>query len=279
MASQNLSRTRVAPQTEGLITLHVLRKESITPHLVRVTLGGGDVADFVPLGRDQWFRLFLPVAGDEALSRLPNKLSTVSYLKFLTISKTERPILRNYTVRAHRADGPDGPEIDVDFVLHGSAAEGTAGPASTWAETCEPGATVALLDEGIGFNPPDGLTDLRLVADETGLPAVAAILEGLPPETTGEAIVEVPTAEDRQELSAPAGVTVRWVVREDAHAKPGEAALAAVQAAPVASTPFYGWTVGEQALATGVRAHWVAQGVPKENITFVGYWRVGKNAY
>ncbi|WP_410626009.1 hypothetical protein [Amycolatopsis sp. cmx-8-4] len=39
-------------------------------------------------------------------------------------------------VRAYRPDGPDGPEFDVGFVLHGSAADGTAGPAATWAQNC-----------------------------------------------------------------------------------------------------------------------------------------------
>jgi hypothetical protein len=52
-----------------------------------------------------------------------------------------------------RPDGPDGPELDVDFVLHGSAADGTAGPAAVWARNCARGDAVAVLDEGIGFNP------------------------------------------------------------------------------------------------------------------------------
>ncbi len=276
MAGQNVRRTRVAPRTEGLITLRVVRKAQVTPHLMRITLGGGDAADFVPMGRDQWFRLFLPVAGDASLSRLPGKLSTVSYLRYLTISRTERPILRNYTVRAHRPDGPEGPELDVDFVLHGSAADGTAGPASAWAEQCRPGAAVALLDEGIAFMPPDGVADVRLVADETGLPAVAAILEGLAADVTGEALVEVPTAADRLDLATPSAVAVQCVVRDDPPATPGVAALAALSARPVPTKRFYGWAVGEQGLATGARRHWVANGVAKDDITFVGYWRAGK---
>lgn len=82
------------------------------------------------MGHDQWFRLFLPVSAN-SLTRLPPRLTTLSYARFLTISKTDRPVLRNYSVRARRPAGPEGPEIDVDFVLHGSAADGTAGPATS----------------------------------------------------------------------------------------------------------------------------------------------------
>lgn len=59
-----------------------------------------------------------------------------------------RPVLRSYSVRAYRPDGPDGPELDIDFVLHGSAADGTAGPAATWAQHCARDDAVAILDEG-----------------------------------------------------------------------------------------------------------------------------------
>ena len=63
----------------------------------------------------------------------------MAYFKYLAISKSERPTLRTYTIRDYRENGPDGPEIDVDFVLHGSAEDGTAGPAATFATTCSEG--------------------------------------------------------------------------------------------------------------------------------------------
>jgi NADPH-dependent ferric siderophore reductase len=62
-------------------------------------------------------------------------------------------VLRNYSVRAYRPARPEGPELDVDLVLHGSADDGTAGPAATWAQTGEVGDAVAILDKGIGFTP------------------------------------------------------------------------------------------------------------------------------
>ncbi|WP_019632449.1 siderophore-interacting protein [Actinomadura atramentaria] len=274
MARQNLTARRIKPERSELLTLEVLRRERISPHFSRVTLGGGDIDRFVPLGFDQWFRLFIPVPGG-SLDRIPAKLTALSYMKYLTIDKETRPVLRNYSVRAFRPDGPRGPELDVDFVLHGSAADGTAGPAAAWAETCAEGDAAAILDEGAGYNPPPSLARTILVADESGLAATAGVLASLPPETTGRAIIEIPSSEDEQRLDRPEGVEVEWVVRT-ADSAPGQAALACAQALPIPDEPFYGWVVGEQSLPTSLRRHWVKAGVPKENIAFCGYWRAGK---
>ena len=42
---------------------------------------------------------------------------------------------------------------------------------------------------------------------------------------------------------------------------------------PSRPAPGYGWVVGEQALATGLRRHWVKSGLAKDRIMFCGYWR------
>ncbi|GIE95510.1 siderophore-interacting protein [Paractinoplanes rishiriensis] len=261
MARSNLHATRIKPEQTELLVLRVLRSERISPGFQRVTLGEGDVGKFRPMGFDQWFRLFIPVA-DGSLDRLPNKLNTLAFLRFLAIAKATRPLLRSYTVRAAR----DG-SFDVDFVLHEPA-----GPAAEWAVKCAPGDTVAILDEGIGFHPPDFVDRIRLVGEESALPAIAGILGSLDAGVRGEAIIEIPAEADRQDLTAPAGVSVTWVVRQDHAAVPGVAALAAAVALSPAPG-MYGWVAGEQALASGLRRHWVATGVPKENIMFCGYWR------
>ena len=271
MARTNVQATRIKPQVSEMLTLQVLRSERISDHFARVTLGGGDIDRFTVMGFDQWFRLFIPVA-DDSLARLPDKVDAISYLKLLTMSKSSRPIMRNYTVRGHRADGPDGSEIDVDFVLHGSAQDGTAGPAARWAQTCSPGDQVAIFDEGVTFNQPPSLRRVVVIADETGLPAVAGIMASLPRSARGQAVIEVPAAGDRQSLEAPDGVEVNWIER-DAQSVPGYETLAAAQDLPLPAEPFYGWVVGEQALPSGLRRHWVRAGVPKENITFCGYWK------
>ncbi|MGD6755625.1 siderophore-interacting protein [Streptomyces sp. BH105] len=276
MQRGNLTATRVKPESARPLRLHVLRSVRLSPHFARVTLGGGDIADFRPMGYDQWFRLFLPTGpdADASLGRIPDRLTTAGYLRLLGGPRETRPVLRNYTVSAHRAEGPQGPELDVDFVLHGHGDEAAAGPAATWAQHCAPGDAVALVDEGTGFNLPEGVRRVALAADESGLPALAGVLASLPADTTGWALAEVPTPEDRRKLAAPPGVEVVWVDRgETPSPVPGAAALNRARQLPLPDGPLYGWAVGESGLATGLRRHWVAQGVPKGRIMFCGYWK------
>lgn len=266
----------VKPETQDLLHLTVLRTERLSPHWMRVTLGSGDIDRFRPMGYDQWCRIFLPLGGDEGLERLPAKAHKLfGYLKYLRIPDGMRPVMRNYSVRAFRPATENAPaELDVDFVLHGSAAGGTAGPASRWAETCKPGESVVIIDEGLAFNPNRGTDRVLLVTDETGLPAVSSICASLPETATGLAIIEVPGAADALEFPHPAGVQVRWIVRDD-DAKPGALALDALVASDLLPTPFHAYLAGEQALPTEGRRHLVGRGVSKEHISFCGYWRVG----
>jgi NADPH-dependent ferric siderophore reductase len=217
----------VKPESQDLLHLTVLRTERLSPHWTRITLGGGDISRFRPLGYDQWFRIFLPMGGDEGLERIPAKANKIfGYLKYLRIPDGMRPVMRNYTVRAYRAQGDSGgPEIDVDFVLHGTGP--TAGPASRWADAAAPGESVVIIDEGLGFNPERGVDRVALVADETGAPAVAGVCASLPPTATGFAIIEAPSAEDILPFDAPDGIEVQWIVREPG-VKPGTLALASL---------------------------------------------------
>jgi len=249
----------------------------LSPHWMRVTLGGGEIDRFRAMGYDQWFRLFLPLGGDEGLERLPAKANKMfGYLKYLRIPDGVRPVMRNYTVRAFRpATTTSGAELDVDFVIHGAAADGTAGPASRWAQSCQAGESVVVIDEGLTFNPDRGTDRVVLVSDETGLPAIAGICASLPSHATGLAIVEVPSAEDALDFPHPTGVAVRWIVR-DSDVKPGTLALQALRDASIPDAAFHAYVVGEQALATEGRRHLVGErGVSKDHVSFCGYWRLG----
>ncbi|PZU44372.1 MAG: NADPH-dependent ferric siderophore reductase [Microbacterium sp.] len=264
----------VKPASQDLIHLEVLRTKRLGPHWMRVTLGGGEIDSFVPLGYDQWFRIFLPLGGDDGLERIPAKANRIfGYLKYLRIPDGVRPVMRNYTVRAYRAIGESGgAEIDVDFVLHGTGP--TAGPASRWADAAEPGESVVIIDEGLAFNPERGTQRVLLVADETGAPAVAGVCASLPADATGVAIIEAPSADDVLSFDAPAGVEVRWIVRPDG-VKPGTQALAALQELALPASDTHAFIVGEQSLPTSARRHLVAQGHDKDRISFIGYWRLG----
>lgn len=245
------------------------RAEQISPNFVRVTLAGGDLDTFEPLGFDQWFRLGIPVPDGIALDRLPERLDTRSYLRYMLLPKNTRPVIRNYTVREFRPDGPEGPELDIDFVVHGT--EGVAGP---WAVSARPGAQIAFIDQGCGWKP--GVADhYLLVSDETGLPAVAGVLRDMPRDAIGNAVIEVADLADAQQTGAPNGMTVHWVVRQ-AGSRPGALALETAKSLELPAGTPYVFVVGESALATGLRRWAVSEvGVPKANVTFCGYWKLG----
>ena len=116
----------------------------------------------------------------------------------------QRPELRWYTIRSLR---PDVREIDVGFVLHGDA-----GPGSRWAGAARPGDEVGFRAGKATYVPPDGDGRRLLAADETALPALAAILEahGAGPAPI-EAFAEVPDESYRQPLDA----AVTWLFRGD----------------------------------------------------------------
>lgn len=254
----------------GVYRAEVAATERVTPHMMRVTLRGDDLAHLPHRGYDHWFRLFLPRSdGDTDFDAVPDHFTFGGYVKYLTTKSGTRPPFRNYTIRAHR---PDSAELDVDFVAHGD--NGIAGP---WAQRAQPGERVAFIDQGRGFDPIGETDAVLLVGDESALPAIAGILRDLPRDTEGVAIIEVPDAADRQELEAPAGVQVRWLPRGDAPDHPGTLALEEVRGyTPDRPERLHAYLAGEQHLVAESRRHLVASHVPKARITFTGYWKVGR---
>jgi NADPH-dependent ferric siderophore reductase len=264
MASSNIA---VAHAPSGLMHAEVVRRVPLSPHLVRVTVAGDDLERFVFQGFDQWVRLALPPTGVERVAGLGDRLDVRGYLKWRTLPAAQRPVIRNYTIRSFDAVAR---EADIDFVVHGDA--GVAGP---WAVAAEPGAALAMIDQGCGFRHDPAVGRVLLVGDETALPAIAGILRDLPRDTVGEAVIEVPDIADAQEAGEPDGVGVHWVVRP-ADARPGALALEHALELPPGDGPVQVFAAGESALATGVRRSLVERGVPKGAITFCGYWKLGR---
>ncbi|QOR71591.1 siderophore-interacting protein [Ruania alkalisoli] len=264
-----MSNITVTHADSGLIQVEVLRRERITPHMTRVTFTGAALADFEYQGFDQWFRLAIGIHDDDRFDNLPSRFGIGGYLKYLALPKGTRPVIRSYTVRAFR---PGSLELDVDFLVHGT--EGIAGP---WAASAEPGTQAAFIDQGCGWKPVPADWTL-LVADESGLPAVAGILRDMPRDAVGHAMIELYDAADRQELDAPPGMQVHWLER-DPDTDPGTVLLPVLAGMDLPAGEVYAFAVGESAVATGARRHLVRErGVAKQNVTFAGYWKVGRAA-
>ncbi|NRD27293.1 siderophore-interacting protein [Frigoribacterium sp. VKM Ac-2836] len=292
-------RPPVKPAEPRLHRLEVLRSKRVSPSFQRVTVVGDDLHEFGDMGFDQWFRLFLPLPGSGSL-RLPRATTSLWYAQYLAIPEPERPHCANYTVREFRPAGSGASssdasraQLDIDFVLHRGDSGELEGGAAIWACAARPGDALGLLDQGVLFNAPDDATEIHLVADETGLPGTEGIVRSLHRASVGSVIQEVPTRADVRPLDAPDGVEVTWVVRDELDPRalgggagaagagagagadflPGEGALAALLSRSAADPRAYAYVVGESALATGGRRHLHAAGLPKDRITFSGYWK------
>ena len=183
-------------------TFDVVRSEQLTPHMIRLVLGGRGFDTFTPSAfSDSYVKIVVP-RSDTDVSALPMPLTLDS---FKELPEAYQPVVRTYTVR--RAD-PERREIAIDFVVHGE--HGVAGP---WAASARPGDPAYLMGPS-GAYAPDPAADWYLFAgDEAGLPAISAGLEALAPDAVGLAFIEVSGPDDEVQLTAPEGVQIRWIYR------------------------------------------------------------------
>ncbi|MFF3935144.1 siderophore-interacting protein [Streptomyces phaeofaciens] len=260
---------RLMPQHPRMFRAEVVRTERLSPSIHRVTVAGTDLTTFPWQGYDHWFRLFLRLPHQRRL-RLPEFTGSRWWQPYLAIPEDERPHCANYTVADFR---PEAAEMDIDFVVHRGPSGELEGRAAIWACRARPGDALAVLDQGLLFDCPADASEVLIAADETGLPATTGILRSLPAGTVGRLIQEVPTSQDRRALHAPAGMTVTWVVREDRASVPGSAALDELRRLTHADPAGYAFVIGESALATEGRRHLHRAGLPKDRITFSGFWR------
>ncbi|MBW8486753.1 siderophore-interacting protein [Actinomadura parmotrematis] len=266
-------RTSAEAPAARLFRAFVLSSARLTPSMQRVTVGGPELRDFPWLGHDHWFRLFFRCPHQDRF-HAPEVAGDTWWKPYLAMPDATRPYCANYTVAGFR---PEAGELDIDVVVHRGPDGEIEGGAAVWACAAEPGEELALLDQGVMYEAPDDAAGVLLVADESGLPAVAGILRSLPPAMPVRVLQEVPTAADRRDLDAPAGARVDWIPREDPRAVPGAAALAALRALDAVDPAGYAFVVGEQTLATEGRRHLVRAGLPKSRITFSGFWKSGRH--
>ncbi|WP_419995250.1 siderophore-interacting protein [Streptomyces boninensis] len=249
----------------------VIRTQQLSPSLVRVTFGGPGLTGFAAGGRDQSLSLFLPHPGQQA----PVMPTGEGWFDaYRAMDPALRAILRSYTVRAQRSAAGGATEVDIDFVLHAEP----AGPAATWAAAARPGDRLIFLgpavpdNAGVRFRLPDGASEVLLAADETALPAAAAILESLPDDIPVRAWLTVPHPDDRLPLTAPAKAEITWLTEG------GQAALTTAfreSALPGGPGP-YAWLAGEAGMVKTLRRHLVGEcGVDRRAVSFTGYWRRG----
>lgn len=287
---------------------HVVSSQRLSPSFQRIRLGG--LKQMGPAGPVRDLRIKLIFPGRAGLPTFP---PGNWYEHWVTLDPTTRGDMRTYSIRNAY---PERGEIDVDFVLHtapGATGPASAWAASARAGdeivVCGPARDDA---SGVGIEfAPGSASQIHLFGDETALPAIARIVDEWPTTPlgpTGTVHVEVPYPQDQQILAAPNGVQVRYYPRQG-HAH-GAALLDAAASLLSTSVPereeaegdmtwetpafsalgeeisgeldtphgdAYYWIAGESSLVTTMRRMLVKQaGIPRSNVSFMGYWRQGR---
>jgi NADPH-dependent ferric siderophore reductase len=232
----------------------VLRLEPLGSRMTRFVLGGEALAGLPLEQPGEIVTLLWPAPGrdlvlPEAGWRFPPGVAAAQHA-------------RNYTVRAW--DAAAG-ELSVDFVLHGDH-----GRAARWAAGARPGDRIGFAGPRVHWQPAGDAAWSLLVADETGLPALAAIAETLPPGHRALALVEVGDAGEEQPVDCAAELDLRWLHRDGA--APGTTTLLAdaVRALDLPAGRGRAWGAGEALAMRDVRRHLRET---LEDVDVLGYWK------
>lgn len=242
-------------------TAVVVRTERLTPHMVRLVLGGDGLAEFgAGAYSDHYVKLLFEPEGVRYAE--PWDMDVIR----ATHRREAWPRQRAYTVRAW---DPARLELTLDFVVHGDEGLAAPGrPASSPASSSTSSAPAAAT--------PRPLADWHLLAgDESALPAIAASMERMPRGAQVHAFIEVDGPADEQDIRTPDGITPVWLHRGDRPV--GAALVEAVTSLRFPSADVHAFVHGEAGFVKELRRHLrLDRGVPRERLSISGYWRLGE---
>uniref|UniRef100_A0AAU2JLX3 Siderophore-interacting protein n=1 Tax=Streptomyces sp. NBC_00049 TaxID=2903617 RepID=A0AAU2JLX3_9ACTN len=243
-------------------TAVVVRTERLSPHMVRLVLGGDELAGFgAGSFTDHYVKILFAAEGVSYPA--PWDLDRIR----ADFPRAQWPRQRAYTVRSW---DPVHQELTLDFVVHGD--EGLAGP---WAARVQPGELVRFLGPGGAYAPDPSAAWHLLVGDDSALPAIAAAMERMPVGARVHAFVEVEGPEDELKFATPDGVVPIWLHR--AGRPVGEALVEAVTSLEFPSTDVHAFVHGEAGFVKELRRHLrMERGVARERLSISGYWRLGE---
>lgn len=245
--------------------LQVRRTLRLTPHLLRVTLGGDELADFTSASFDDHVKVFLPHERG-AMPALP----AVGERGPVFPAGRPVPEARDYTPRRY---DPDALELDIDFVLHGD------GPGSSWAAQARVGDYLGIAGPRGSFVIPQEFDWHLLVGDETALPAIARRVAELPAGKRVLAVVETGSPAARLNLETLADLRIQWVHGASSMADGTGPLERVVRRLVLPEGEGYVWAAGEFNAIRAIRQHLVQQrGLDKSRIRAASYWRRGARA-
>jgi ATP-binding cassette, subfamily B, bacterial IrtA/YbtP len=224
-------------------TATVIETVGIAPHFVRIRMESPTLFQDAQAEPAAWLRFWFP----------DPEGSTTEFQRAYTISE---------------ADVPAG-RFAVDVVLHDPA-----GPASLWARTVEPGATIAVMSlmGSSRFDTPDEPpAGYLLVGDSASIPGINGIIGIVPDDVPIEVYLEQHDDRDRQiPIAEHPRLRLHWVSRRD------EKSLAAAIETRDWSD-WYAWATPEATTLKHVRTRLRDDfGFPKSEIHAQAYWSAGR---
>jgi NADPH-dependent ferric siderophore reductase len=239
---------------------YVVRTERLSPSMVRVVLGGGDLDRF------------LMVDATDAYVNLAFRPEVASYHAVFdpravrdSVPPEEAPVRRRYTVRSWDQAAC---ELTLDFVVHGD--EGVAGP---WAMAATVGDPLVLEGPGGGYRPSPSADWHLLVGDESAFPAVAASLEALSPDALAVVRLLCDGPDHELELTSPGRVDLQWLHRTGA-SDDAELLLASLRDTYFPRGEVHAFVHGEAEEIRAVRRHLLQdRGLTRAQMSCSPYWR------
>jgi NADPH-dependent ferric siderophore reductase len=255
---------RVRHETR-LRRLTVREVQHLTPKMIRVTVGGDELAGFLTMGFDDHVKVFFPPSGSGELV-----VPTMGPDGPVYPEGAPRPALRDYTPRHY--DAAAG-VLHLDFVIH------EAGPATTWAAQVTPGQPLGIGGPRGSFIIPTQFDWHLLVGDETALPAIGRRLEELPDDTRALVVAEVDGPAEEQKFASAAPFEVIWAHRNGEPAGDPTLLLQRLRSVNFPAGEYFAWVAAETQVARAVRQYLLAErSANKQWVKAAGYWRRGATA-
>jgi NADPH-dependent ferric siderophore reductase len=242
--------------------LEVRRATRITPHMMRVTLGGDDLVGFHSASADDHVKLLIPNPGE-----LKPALPTMGPRGVIFPEGVRRPQTRDYTPRRH---DPVAGELDIDFVIHGT------GPGSTWAANAKPGDFIGVAGPRGSLMVADDFDWYLFAGDGSGLPSISRRLEELPATARAIVFLEAGDASEELRLESRAKLELRWLHRNGA--APGSLRLleGAIRELKLPPGDGFVWAAGEASEMHSIREFLVNERhLNKSWVRVIGYWKRG----
>ena len=249
--------------------------QTLTPRMVRVTFTSPELAYFGWNGPAAHIKVIFAdpavtaAASTAAPGGAPAAHGTPASGGASTQAAAEpRPTMRTYTPRRFDRDAC---ELDVDFVLHGE------GPASTWASQATVGQRLVISGPGRNYVVDPTAEWFVLVGDDSAIPAIATILEHLPPTARATAFVEVVDASDEHPFYSGSNATIHWLRRGEDVTKAGALLEAAVRSFTFPPGAGRVYVACEADGVRRIRRHLLSErGMTRDHIVTRGYWKLGE---